>query len=276
MPMKFYLLGLAITATLFGAAFTDSNADHICGDANGDGALNVSDAVYIVNYIFTGGPAPYPNCCESDCPPTVTDIDGNTYFTIKIGDQCWMAQNLKVTKYRNGDSIPVVTDDTKWYGLSTGAYCNYLNDAGLGNLYGRLYNWYAIYDSRGLTPEGWHVPTDEEWKQLEMYLGMSQAEADAVDWRGTDEGGKLKDYGIALWRSPNTGATNERGFTVLPGGHRTGNGYFTTINYGAFFWSSTMVDINQAWQRFFANNHGDLYRSGYDMRCGKSIRCIKD
>jgi uncharacterized protein (TIGR02145 family) len=124
--------------------------------------------------------------------PVVTDIDGNVYQTVTIGAQVWMAENLKVTHYRNGDPIPNVTDTAAWEGLSTGAYCEYDNDINNVATYGRLYNWYAVDDSRGLAPEGWHVPSDDEWKQLEMYLGMSQSEADDYGWRGTDEGGEVK------------------------------------------------------------------------------------
>jgi uncharacterized protein (TIGR02145 family) len=124
---------------------------------------------------------------------TVIDIDGNTYQAIKIGDQWWMAENLKVTHYRNGDPIPNVTDSTEWSNLATEAYCVYENDESIAETYGYLYNWYVVNDSRNIAPEGWHVPTDEEWKELEMFLGMSQSEANGTGWRGTDEGGKLKE-----------------------------------------------------------------------------------
>ncbi|MCK4448089.1 MAG: fibrobacter succinogenes major paralogous domain-containing protein, partial [Candidatus Marinimicrobia bacterium] len=130
---------------------------------------------------------------------TVTDIDGNTYQTVKIGDQWWMAENLKVTHYRNGDPIPNVTDNTDWSNLTTGAYCNYDNNASYVTTYGRLYNWYTVNDSRYIAPSGWHVPTDEELKELEMYLGMSQSQADYTGYRGTDEGGKLKETGTTHW-----------------------------------------------------------------------------
>jgi hypothetical protein len=117
MRRKSYLLALVVIIAFIGFASTDSRADYVCGDANSDGMLNVSDAVYIINYVFIGGNPPDPSCCETGCPPIVTDIDGNTYFTVKIGDQCWMAQNLKVAHYRNGDSIPEVTDNGEWAGL---------------------------------------------------------------------------------------------------------------------------------------------------------------
>ncbi|MBT5269507.1 MAG: hypothetical protein HOL70_08685, partial [Candidatus Marinimicrobia bacterium] len=119
-----------------------------------------------------------------DCTKeTVTDIDGNVYETVKIGDQIWMAENLKVTHYRDGSAITQVTDNTAWSNLSTEAYCIYDNNASNEvDTYGALYNWYAVSDGRNIAPEGWHVPTDAEWKELEMYLGMSQPDVDDVVW----------------------------------------------------------------------------------------------
>jgi len=207
---------------------------------------------------------------------TVTDIDGNVYQTIKIGDQWWMVENLKVTHYRNGDPIPNVTDGGTWSGLTTGAYCEYNNDPGNVVTYGRLYNWYAVDDSRNIAPEGWHVPSDAEWKQLEMYLGMSQAEADATGWRGTDEGGKLKEAGTTHWLSPNTGATNESGFTALPGGYRLGSGLYYSVGSNALFWSSTEYDGYGAWFRYLGYSSSQVYRYDYDERGGFSVRCVRD
>jgi uncharacterized protein (TIGR02145 family) len=261
-----------------GLTATMAYSDHVCGDANSDGLINVSDAVFIINYVFVGGDAPDPNCCESDCPPIVTDIDGNTYFTVEIGDQCWMAENLEVTHYRNGDPIPNVTDVGEWLGLSTGAYCNYDNDEGNVATYGRLYNWYAVDDSRSIAPEGWHVPTDEELKQLEMYLGMSQFEADNIGWRGTDEGGKLKETGTTHWLSPNTGTTNESGFTVLPGGYRNHpDGNFNVINDWAYFWSSSESSSSAAIDRSLTHEYLQIYRyNNSEKRHGNSVRCVRD
>ena len=225
--------------------------------------------------------------CENDIPTqsnpptsgTVTDIDGNVYKTVKIGTQWWMAENLKVTHYRNGDPIPNVTDSIEWSGLSSGAYCEYDNDANNVTTYGRLYNWLAIADSRNIAPVGWHVPTDEEWKQLEMYLGMSQADADTVGWRGTTEGGKLKDSGTTSWISPNTGATNESGFTALPAGSRIyQDGHFVDIGYLAIFWSSTEYDSNYSWFRALVYEYSNICRLHYidSKLSGLSIRCVKD
>ncbi|MBN1998490.1 fibrobacter succinogenes major paralogous domain-containing protein [candidate division KSB1 bacterium] len=207
---------------------------------------------------------------------TVTDIDGNVYKTVKIGDQWWVAENLKVTHYRNGDPIPNVTGSSEWANLSTGATCNYDNNESYVSTYGRLYNWYAVNDSRGLAPAGWHVPTDAEWKQLEMYLGMSQSEADATGWRGTDEGGKLKETGTGHWASPNTGATNESGFSALPGGYRFGGGTFYGIGFAAYFWSASSGSDDRAWYRSLSCSNSAVYRFGYSRRGGFSVRVVRD
>ena len=207
------------------------------------------------------------------------DIDGNEYQVVEIGDQIWMAENLKVTHYQNGDPIPHLTSDSEWTSTSSGAYCAYGNNEDNVETYGRLYNWYAVDDSRNIAPEGWHVPTDDEWKQLEMYLGMSQSEADGTGMRGTDEGGKLKEAGTEHWNSPNTGATNESGFTALPGGCRYGNGNYSGMgNYGSF-WSSTEYNSYHAWYRILNYTHSGVYRYYYlssGKQDGFSVRCLRD
>jgi len=144
---------------------------------------------------------------QNDVTGTVTDIDGNVYQTIKIGTQWWMKEDLKVTHYRNGDTIPYITDQQVWRNLTTGAYCDHIDDAGWVDTYGHLYNWYAMTDSGHLAPAGWHVPTDGEWGTLINYLtpGPNQP-----------PGGRMKEAGTSHWSSPNTGATNESGFTALP------------------------------------------------------------
>ena len=207
---------------------------------------------------------------------TITDIDGNVYNTIVIGTQVWMAENLKVTHYRNGDAIPNVNDAKEWENHATGAYCNYDNKSNNSATYGCLYNWYAINDSRNITPEGWHVPSDADWKILEMYLGMSQSDADDRSWRGTDEGGKLKEAGITHWSSPNTGATNESGFSALPGGFRyVDSDYYDMVNC-AYFWSSTESYSADAWFRRLNYDYSGVLRSTDYRECGFSVRCVRD
>jgi uncharacterized protein (TIGR02145 family) len=205
------------------------------------------------------------------------DIDGNIYRTVKIGNQVWTVENLKVTKYRNGDAILYVIDNLEWAKLTIGAYCNYDNDMNNIMVYGRLYNWYAINDSRNIAPTGWHVPTDEEWKQLEIVLGMSRSTADETEWRGSDVGGKLKEAGKTYWSSPNTGATNESGFSALPGGFRgVDNSNYYSMNLHAYFWSFTEYNVSVAWSRHLSYHNSDITRDGNDKRYGFSVRLIKD
>ncbi len=194
---------------------------------------------------------------------TVTDIDGHTYLTIKIGEQWWMAENLKVTRYRNGDAIPNVTDENAWSNLRTGAYCDYDNSADNAATYGHLYNWYAVNDPRGLAPEGWHVPSDAEWQTLVDYLGGESV-----------AGGKLKE--TARWSSPNTGATNESGFSALPGGFRSLSGNFYPIGTNATFWSSTESGGHNAWYRYLPYSSSGVFRYSNSRQGGFSVRCVRD
>jgi len=196
---------------------------------------------------------------------TMSDIDGNVYRTIKIGTQTWMAENLKVTKYRNGDAIPNVTDTTEWSNLTTGAYCDYGNTASNSSAYGKLFNWYAVTDSRNIAPTGWHVPSDAEWTTLTTFLG-----GEAV------AGGKLKEKFTAHWHSPNEGATNESGFTALPAGGRNTNGSFDGLGFDAYVWSSAEDNGSYAWYRFLVYFNSNMYRNSYKKVEGHSVRCLKD
>ncbi len=215
----------------------------------------------------------------NDVPGTVTDIDGNVYNTVKIGDQVWMAENLKVTHYRNGDSISNVLEDSVWENLTSGAYCIYDNADSNFATYGLLYNWYSVDDNRGLAPEGWHIPTDEEWKKLEIHLGMSRITADSLNSRGTDEGGKLKEIGTMHWNSPNSSATNEYGFSALPGGLRHASGDFVNIGFTAKFWTSTefqVPTVDGAYARVIRYDESIIFYNAWLSNLGFSIRCVKD
>jgi uncharacterized protein (TIGR02145 family) len=196
---------------------------------------------------------------------TVTDIDGNIYNTIIIGTQIWMVENLKTTRYRNGDQIPNIADSTQWNKyLSTGAYCDYKNDFSYANTYGRLYNWFAVNDSRNIAPSGWHIPSDSEWTILTSFLG------------GDTSSGKLKEAGANHWSSPNTGANNETGFTALPGGNRDDLGLFEFIGDYLYMWSSTEADPINGWYRFMDYKSKYIIKSVFDKTFGFSVRCIKD
>jgi len=197
---------------------------------------------------------------------TVTDIDGNVYKTVKIGNQIWMAENLKVTHYRNGDAIPTGHSNSEWSNLDntqTGAYAVY---DGNESIYGYLYNWYAVDDSRNIAPEGWHVPTDNEWQTLVDYLGGKRV-----------AGGKLKEEGTTHWDSPNFGATNESGFTALPGGYRYGHdGSYNSMGDSGRFWSSAESGSYGAWRRLLSYDYSGVHRLGHGERSGFSVRCIRD
>jgi uncharacterized protein (TIGR02145 family) len=190
--------------------------------------------------------------------------------SVKIGNQTWMVKNLDVTKYRNGDPIQKVTDPNKWAELDSGAYCYYKNDsATYAATYGKLYNWYAVNDPRGLAPAGWHIPSDTEWTTLTTFLG-----GDSL------AGGAMKEIGIAHWAYPNTGANNKSGFKGLPGGYRMGTlGAFAGIgNYGCW-WSSTEVDIVTAFIRDLRYDDGAIISFYGDIALkmsGFSVRCIRD
>jgi uncharacterized protein (TIGR02145 family) len=198
----------------------------------------------------------------------VTDIDGKTYKTIIIGTQEWMTENLNVEHYRNGDPIPQVKDADEWAQLTSGAWCYYENKSENGTTYGKLYNWYAVNDPRGLAPKGWHIPDDSEWTILSDNLGGDSA-----------AGGKLK--ATTLWISPNTGATNESGFTAYPGGSREGNrrsgrGTFGALGRSCCFWTSSEKKSGESLYLFLLEFNSVIYRS-YEWRdYGFSVRCVKD
>jgi len=231
-----------------------------------------------INFLLVVSLASCIHFCGCQIPGEITDIDGNIYKTLIIEEQEWMVENLKTTRYDNGDPIPNVMDDAQWSTLTTGAWCYYNNDEANDDIYGKLYNWYAVEDPRNLCPTGWHVPSDEEWKELEMFLGMSQAEADKEDHRGTNEGDKLKEAGTTHWDSPNTGATNESGFTALPGGWCYvwwGFG-FDGIDNSGNWWSSTQTEDWGIYKYIMFYNEILVYREVTWWDEGLSVRCIKD
>jgi len=196
---------------------------------------------------------------------TVTDIDGNVYNTIKIGNQIWMKENLKVTHYRDGTAIQNVSDGWDWWHVSTGAYCEYENLSSNGSTYGKLYNWYAV-NTGILAPTGWHVPTEAEWTVLENFLGNAST-----------AGGRLKEAGTNHWQSPNVEATNATGFTGLPGGERTSTGSFFNLTYSGYWWANTEgTDIAYGRYHWLDFNSGFLLKNEDYKVDGCSVRCIKD
>jgi uncharacterized protein (TIGR02145 family) len=186
------------------------------------------------------------------------------YPSVTICSQKWMDKNLDITTYRNGDTIAYVTDPTAWAALTTGAWCYYNNDPSTNATYGKLYNWYAVNDSRGFAPAGWHVPSDAECTTLETCLGGSVA------------GGKMKVTGTITWTSPNTGATNTSGWAGLPGGYRGTNGSFLNVGNNGGWWSSTESSTPDAWYRFLDFSNGNILRFSGVKKVGFSVRCLRD
>ena len=209
----------------------------------------------------------FSNSCSNDennttnvASNTVRDIDSNLYHTITIGTQVWMVENLKTTKFRNGNPIPMVFDSAAWCNLTTGAFCNYDNTDSNYKTYGRLYNWFAVDDYRNLAPPGWHVSTLDDWSTLINYLGGASV-----------AGAKLKEIGFTHWSDPNTGATNLSGFTALPGGGRNNFGSFYGMGHNGFWWSTA---INS---HYYINYNGTLVgKIGIENQYGFSVRCIKN
>jgi len=206
------------------------------------------------------------NCEKKEDPSdTMTDRDGNVYTSVTIGTQVWMVENLKTTKYNDGTDIPLVTDDVEWVNLNTPGYCWYDNDAATyKNPYEALYNWYAVNTGK-LCPTGWHVPTDAEWTTLTTYLGGTSV-----------AGGKLKELGTTHWTTPNTGATNETGFTALPGGLREVDGLFFYFGNEGFWWNSPEKSATDAWYHTLYFNYNFVYSLNLDKRYGLSVRCLKN
>jgi uncharacterized protein (TIGR02145 family) len=205
-----------------------------------------------------------PASSKSSSTNTVTDIDGNVYHTVTIGTQTWTVENLKATKYNDGTAIPNITDNTTWGGLATGAYCWYNDSSTYKNTYGALYNWYAINTGK-LAPTGWHVPTSADWDTLSAYLG------------GDDTaGGKLKETGTAHWLSPNAGATNETGFSALPGGCRDLNGSFGDIGSFCYLWSATELMATDAGTRSLSSDGYAIAKFNSYKQSGFSVRLLKD
>jgi uncharacterized protein (TIGR02145 family) len=203
----------------------------------------------------------------------VTDNCGNVYPTIIIGGKEWMQKNLDVCKYRNGDPIPQVTDPTQWKNLTTGAWCYYENSTANGTIYGKLYNWYAVNDSRGLAPQGWYIPSNTEWNALVNFLGGTSL-----------AGAKMKETGTTHWSSPNAGATNQSGLTGIPAGILQSNNQLTKANFKdqgsrTVWWSSTENNNVLAYYLNLDNSSSDSYLTPSDENwksSGFSVRCIKN
>lgn len=195
---------------------------------------------------------------------TVVDFDGNTYKTITIGGQEWMAENLRTSHYSNGDPIAKVEDFLSWYALTTPAYVWYDNDPiSYECLTGKLYNGYTVTDSRKICPDGWHVPSDSDWRGLSIYT------------ESNTDGGKMKSEGLTYWESPNEGATNEWGFSAIPSGYRA-SGDFGLMPSAAFWWSSSWNSADHYWAMGVLANGAHSTRTSMPLNTGFAIRCVND
>ena len=200
---------------------------------------------------------------------TVKDIDGNVYHTVIIGDQVWMVENMKTTKYRNGDPILHIVDSSQWDTLTRGAYCYYNNDLTNDSIYGKLYNWFAVNDSRNLAPEGWHVSTDADWFELVRYLSdLTGADAETIACR-------LIENGKEHWENGSSYLSNEFGFTALPGGFFDGDG-FHKLRQKGYWWSSTEYYPGYAYYWCLYARYCEIFRNTDIKTNGYSVRCVKD
>jgi len=259
--------------------------EDICGVCNGngfpEGACNCAGDTVTDCAGVCGGDAiddDYDGICDI-LQGNVTDIDGNVYQTIQIGEQLWMAENLKVTHYNDGSEIPYPSNED-WGSYDEGQYGVYDNDPANADVYGNLYNWAVVDDSRGVCPDGFHVPSDEEFMELEMYLGMSEDEANSLSGlRGTNEGSKLAGNSD-LWISgdlENNSEFGTSGFSAFPAGYRNySTGYYGNMGIFGYFWSSSEKDSDFAWPRRLYYTDSDVIRKYSTKQNGFSIRCIQD
>lgn len=222
-----------------------------------EGSSTESKEGYIVVTVPEGG------CGELT---TVSDIDGNVYSVVTIGSQCWLGENLKTTRFRDGSAIPLLQNDSDWKYATTPAMVSYDNDNGNDATYGKLYNWYAIGDARGICPQGFHVPHDNEWATLSKYLDPDNEFA----------GARMKEVGTDHWEQPNEGANNSSGFTALPGGMRFREGQFDFIGKNGLFWSTRQDGDFEGYFVTLSYNDTEARRTVMFKQAGFSCRCVKD
>ena len=289
--MKRMLFWWCAVALSLSAAAQTGNVETWNPDANGDGCVTAADLLSLLSVFGLcedWGSVDCPDSLEFTCFDAV-DFNNYAYQTVLIGSQCWFAENLRTTTYADGTVIPAGFTDGEWTSTTAGAtavygegisFCNNYSpdidacdDAQSLAAYGRLYNWYAVDDDRGLCPAGWHVPTDEEWMVLEMELGMSESEANSSGWRGTDEGAQLKS--TSGWFSGGNG-TDDFGFSALPGGYRAHtSGGFQNAGFKGYWWSSS-PSAYYFWSRTLSNDESGIYRLYNFPRYGFSVRCVRD
>jgi uncharacterized protein (TIGR02145 family) len=290
--------GTPVTArgVAYGTSATPTTSGTITTDGTGMGVftstltgLNPSTTYYVRAYATNSVGTAYGNevsfittaipsfTCGTS---TVSDVDGNNYNTVQIGNQCWTQSNLKVSKYRNGDHIPTGLSDSAWVNNTSGAYVIYNNDSLNDTLYGKLYNHYAVMDTRGLCPTGWHVPTDGEWNVMAKYLDLNADTVCNSCWQSAIAGGALKSTAIQPtpggWTPPNSGATNSSNFTALPGGIQFFDSRFVNLGTNGNWWSMSFSGSYFALYRELQFDFGAIYRGVHYRTNGFSVRCLRD
>jgi uncharacterized protein (TIGR02145 family) len=234
----------------------------------------------VILFVFLGFTSLLLTNCEKDKekPLTVKDIDGNVYNTVKIGNQIWMTENLKTTRLNAGTNIPLIVDYGSWSNSTTPAYCWFDNDStNYAQSYGVLYNWHTV-NTDSLCPSGWHVPSDAEWVELELKIGLSSEDANLLGLRGSNEGSKIAGN-EDLWNDGalvNEASFEETGFMALPGGYRSSAAIFYSVGDCARFWSSTEYNSTDAMFRYLDNTDSKIGRQYSPKMHGRSVRCIKD
>jgi uncharacterized protein (TIGR02145 family) len=251
----------------------DSDGDGICAIDEVSGCTDEAASDFNPAATEDDGSCTYPGPAQCGGATNVT-FDGHTYALVGIGNQCWFKENLQTDTYRNGDPIPGNLNPEQWSNTTSGAQAVFNENSSHLETYGRLYNGYAVSDPRGLCPSGWSVPTDENWRMLEVHLGMTVEQSHSLYWRGTDQGAQIKS---APLDNPPWDGTNSSGFAALPGGYRGyyGDGAFYYLGSNAVWWTSTSVG-QQALNRLLDPAVNAIFRNTYDMNDGFSVRCLKD
>jgi len=235
-----------------------------CSDDNSPGTSNDNNGGGIDTGACAGGPI------------TVSDIDGNVYNVVSIGNQCWMKENLKTTRYKNGTPIPSGLSEVQWQATTNGACADFDNNSTNTAVYGKLYNWYAVADTNGLCPTGWHEPEDWEWNLLVKSIDPN-VDTNCLNCnQSPTAGGAMKEKGLTHWASPNIGATNKSGFTGLPGGYRLDNGTYSGIGANGFWWTATENSSSSAFNRDLINSLKVVSKYSNAKPCGFSLRCVRD
>jgi uncharacterized protein (TIGR02145 family) len=227
--------------------------------------LHPNTTYYVRAYCMNSNGVAYGEELSFKTNSLITDIDGFVYHSVTIGTQIWMTENLKTTRYRDGTVIPLIAENSIWSNSVAGAYCSYANNNANVSIYGALYNWYAVVDSRGLCPAGWHIPSNDEWTTLTTYLGGLCI-----------AGGKMKETGTEHWLNPNTGADNSSGFTGIGSGVRDISGTYASFGALQYLWSSSEYSPTHGISRKLFFDFPSVSFSGNYKQSGFSVRCTKD